>query len=294
MYPDNHWYGHRSVLCRYCGLKDQKIFGSIQHGWFKPDVDHSSRRFQFLIPYFSWNSNFFKKDKNNKIITIGSPFLYLNKLLKRKIKSNGVLFFPAHNFPKSEQKYHKEKIHYVNFDHQDYIKKITKIVKGPYTVAIYYSDFSDKIKQLYEKKGWKVEITGNRQDPKSLDKTYKLIAKSKYVLCSEPGTSILYALFMGKKTRIIFNKNKYKNTNYYKHNIYFQNQSTKINSELYKKFIYGAKAVKFAKDELGYSHIKSRKELKKILGLDSLLKRLLSFIIAKMINIKYLKLRLSS
>ena len=32
MFVDNNWYGHRSILAKYCGIKDKAIWGSIQHG----------------------------------------------------------------------------------------------------------------------------------------------------------------------------------------------------------------------------------------------------------------------
>ena len=35
MFKDNSWYSHRKILNEYCGHKDQPIYGTIQHGWFK-------------------------------------------------------------------------------------------------------------------------------------------------------------------------------------------------------------------------------------------------------------------
>ena len=42
MFPDNNWYGHKHILSKYTGLKDTKIFGSLQHGWIS----------QFINPFY--------------------------------------------------------------------------------------------------------------------------------------------------------------------------------------------------------------------------------------------------
>ena len=37
MFPDNNWYNTKHILLsKYTGLKDTKIFGSLQHGWISP------------------------------------------------------------------------------------------------------------------------------------------------------------------------------------------------------------------------------------------------------------------
>ena len=297
MYPDNNWYGHRSILLRYLGVKDQRIFGSFQHGWYKKNIDYTVRKFNTFIPYFAWNETIYKnakKNRNNKVFITGSPFIYLDKLKKKKFKGKGVLFFPAHNYPVSEKNFHDKKIDYIKFNHIDYIKKIKKLARGPYTVSIYYSDFSKKIAKIYRQQGWTVKISGNRQDPKALDKLYNLINKSEYIISSEPSTSILYSLFLKKKTRIIFDKTKYKNTTYYKSHLNILKKKDKIYKDLYKKFVFGSEAINFANKELGYNHLKSKDELRNILGLNSNIKKIFKIVISKIIDFKYKKLRLSS
>ena len=88
MLPDNNWYGHRKILLKYLGEKDKEIFAWIQHGWQPQILGGMPRNLKSKIyPLFFWskfNRRFYSK--NIKSFTIGSPFLYLCKILEKKKK----------------------------------------------------------------------------------------------------------------------------------------------------------------------------------------------------------------
>ena len=90
MFQDNNWYGNRYILSKYLNEKDKLVFGSIQHGYtfLHDDLKIKKRKFTFA-PWFVWNSYYYsklKKDGHSNIIPIGSPFVYLHKILKYKKK----------------------------------------------------------------------------------------------------------------------------------------------------------------------------------------------------------------
>ena len=98
MLPDNNWYGHRYILLKYLGIKDQKVYAWIQHGW-QPQIlekmpgNKSAKKYPLLF-WSTFNQTFY--NKNVKSYAIGSPFLYLCKILNKKIrktKPKGTLVF---------------------------------------------------------------------------------------------------------------------------------------------------------------------------------------------------------
>ena len=62
MFVDNNWYGHRSILAKFCKIKDRNAFASIQHGMIgklrkKQEKYLGIRKFSNYIPYLCWNIN---------------------------------------------------------------------------------------------------------------------------------------------------------------------------------------------------------------------------------------------
>ena len=89
MFLDNSFYSHRSILSKYCGVKDKKCFASIQHGSFTLKQEQLiGKRFFSISPFLCWNERLLKITKKNNIpnvFCIGAPFLYLDILMKKKI-----------------------------------------------------------------------------------------------------------------------------------------------------------------------------------------------------------------
>lgn len=303
MYLDNNWYGHRFILSRYCGLKNYPAFATIQHGWVslqeaeKHDV--SKRKINFA-PYLSWNQNilnFSKKHGAKNIIPIGSPFLYLDRIIKRnkKVTAKGAILFPAHSI--KEMPTHKKFTQSIL--HDEVVKYIEKNFKGPYTVCFFYSDFIKKNIDFYKKRGWNVTCCGSRSENYFLFKLHRIISQHKHIICTDFSSVLLYSMYLQKKCtylRYLYVNNKKKKVNKKNyHERLGKNVEDKIIEDLhsrfpklFSKYESSKKTYEFAKNELGFSFIKSKKKLRKLLGWNFFY-IILSFFISYLISKKYNK-----
>jgi hypothetical protein len=88
MYSDNNWYGHRSTLAKYCGIKDTSAFASIQHGLYHFYLTRDlGKRTLSATPYLCWNKSVKSwciRNNIKNVIPIGSPFIYHHLLYSKK------------------------------------------------------------------------------------------------------------------------------------------------------------------------------------------------------------------
>lgn len=282
MFSDNDWYGHKKVLLKYCKIKKKiPIYGTLQHGYYvnyKINERFKPSKIFRNAPYFSWN-NFLSKNKKINSIPIGSPFIYLHLLNKKKIKENGTLVFPSHSNPEYPQK----------VDHVNLIKFVKKNFTKPYKVSLFYTDFLDlKIKRLYKKNNFKILCSGHRGNNLFLENVYKNISGSKYIFFTEFGSPTLYSMFLKKKIAIYEDdkKNNFysyvgKDIQYFrKKNEYFFNKKLYSKSNIEKNF-------EFSKKELGFKFIRKRKELISLLNLENNFYLIISKIVKFFYDIKY-------
>lgn len=288
MFQDNNWYGHRKIFLDYCNIKkNYPSFASIQHGWCVFDIRKTlgRRKFKKYIPFLCWSSGVKKiLTKNNSINShiVGSPFIYLHKMLKKKKLGNGVLVFPSHSTPEVK----------VVINHKKLIKEVEKDENPPFTVCLYYTDYKPSIIKLYKKKKWKVVCCGSRSDEKFLFKLYDHILSARKVICTELTSPLFYSMYLNKKTRIL---NQYisKNNKFYfskvkmwKFEVSTYNFFYKNYPKLFKKGIDLKSAKKLANNELGLKYLKSKDYIKKVMGWNSYFKIFLSFLISKFIDLK--------
>lgn len=276
MLPDNNWYGHRYILLKYLGLKDRKVYAWIQHGWAPQILEKmpgkkKSKKYPLLF-WSKFNQTFY--NKKVKSYAIGSPFLYLCKILNNrvnKIKSKGTLVFPVHTSQDFIQKP----------DHEELIRKVKRISSGPYTACFYYRDLKKENIMPYKKNGWKIISCVNRNDNQSLFKLFHEINKNDKIICSEFTTALFYAMYLKKQTKVILGKNLIIG----KYEKFFINFFKKKYPELFRSFLSKEKGHKLAKIELGYENIKNKNELKNLLGLDSINKKIYAFIFSKIYDL---------
>ena len=142
MIADNNWYGHRKVLMEYIGLKDRSVFAWLQHGWQSQFLKKFSKNIKKkFYPLLFWTkSNQIFYNRRIKGYTVGSPFLYLCKMLDKyndnlKISTpKGTLVFPPHSSQDFPQR----------VNHSSLIKKVVNSSPGPYTACFYFYDFNKK------------------------------------------------------------------------------------------------------------------------------------------------------
>jgi hypothetical protein len=221
MFEDNNWYGHRYILLKYLGKKDKNIYAQIQHGWYGKNFFGFAKKKFFQPPTLVWSRKYGKKNFSKYTIQIGSPFLYLDKILasKKFYKSKGTCLFPSHGHSTNDLKIYKkkkviiEKIK-IDFNYNYLIKKIESKFESPYTVCFHESDFKKKNINFFKKKGWNVVSVVKRSKKKSLFNLYSLIKKNKNCVFTDfTSSSLLYALYLKKKVSVIKNlENKIQET----------------------------------------------------------------------------------
>ena len=288
MKSDNNWYGHRSIFSNYIGQKDKSSFSSIQHGYLNRFWLNNRLRLPKIkfIPYLCWNQEVKNRFNNlgfENVHIVGAPFVYLSKKiqLKNNKKNNNLLFFPPHSSTDDKRS---------RSDYNHLCNKLIKIYKKKIiTVCLYYSDYNNKnIVNIFKKKGIKVITIVTREKNKSLENLYHEIYKNDYIVVCDISSVLFYAMFLKKKVRVLLKNNietylTKKIVTEEKFIFYFKKKYPK----LFKKGLETEKGYKVACDHLGYRYLRSKAELKNLLGWDSNLKNFLAKILAFYYDIKY-------
>lgn len=304
MYLDNNWYSHRYIISKYCEVKNIPTFATIQHGWIS---NQESEKFPIgtrkikSAPYLSWSENIKKNAKKHgieNVIPIGAPFLYLHHNLKKKkfnnTKIKGTIFFPSHSIKKMSN--HAKFIQKI--DKENMTKFIENKFPAPYTVCLFYTDYTSQNINFYKKKGWRIVCCGTRSDNSFLENLYKFLKLHKHVVCTDFTSALIYGMFLKKNCTLIrelvVNKKKVK--------VQKRDYSMRIGKDveegiikelksrfpkLFNSYINNKSSYEFAKKELGFNYFKNKTILKKIMGWDNRIKSILARLISLLISMKY-------
>ena len=289
MMLDNNWYGHRYILSKFCEIEDYYSFSSIQHGWSAEyNAGKMSKRKYPLYPFLCWSNKVRKQlelrgIKNIK--DIGSPYLYLCEYInKNQFKPSGTIYYPSHTTVSSND---------VTIGDLEIIKKIENLFQPPFTVSIYYADANKDNIEIFLERGWEVIISGKRDDKKALYKVYENLSKHENVVVTEISTIMFYALYNKKKVRLIKNfetgKFIYARDNLTNNYISYEKQFLKKYPEILTSHLDLDLGYQIAKEELGFSSMKSKEDLKKVLGWTSKFKKMIAYLISKLFDLKYSK-----
>ena len=215
------------------------------------------------------------------------------KLPLRLRKKKGTIVFPAHssfNF-KKKGLVHQFSIKKRLFDHEGFIKNVEKNNNPPYIVSIIKDDF-EYMSKFYKRKNWKIFSSGNRYDKFFLINSYKLISQNTHAVFCEFTSAIFYSMYLGLKVRMAVKSHSLKKIVPYAYWLPKTDRiSFKVFRKMYPEIFFGNFSLKIAKniakERLGYDCLKSKKDLKKILGWDSKLKILTAKILKKLYDTKY-------
>lgn len=295
MYPDNNWYGHRSILAEYCCIKDTNAFASIQHGvlLFYITKELGKRSFN-LSPFLCWNKEIesWCLSRNIKnVISIGSPFIYLHLMYSKKKfskkKKRNVILFPSHSNIEENR----------DFNFNLLIEHIERRYKPPYTVCFFYKDLNKINKSFFLRKNWIIKSNGDSQNKNFLKNLYNNLIDHNIVICNEVSTTLFYSLFLEKKTSLIY---KIKKESYFyisslpkvafikEQYIKFMNRYDFLNTS---KFIDKKLGKKLADQVLGLESIKNKEELKTYLGWNNRIMIFFSKLLSFVIDLKYPNMR---
>lgn len=283
MFSDNDWYGHKKILLKYCNIKkDLPLYGILQHGYmvsYKLQIRFKANKYFPRAPYFAWN-NFLARNKKINSIPIGSPFIYLHHLnKKKKFNPKGTLLFPSHSNPEFPQP----------VDHLSLIKFIKKNFVGPYKVSLFYVDrLNSKTVKIYKKYKFEILCSGNRGNNNFLHNVYRNISNSEFVCFTEFGTPTLYSMFLKKKIAVFESDN---NKNFYTYTGKDMSFFRSKNPNLFDRKLHSKSDLennfKFSKKELGFQYIKKKDDLINILKLNNFFTVTLSTIVRFLIDLKY-------
>ena len=278
MFADNDYYGHRFILSKYCKVKNKNCFATIQHGILTPPQEKNLGKRKFIFsPFLCWNKRVFKKAKLKKIpgvIPIGSPFIYLNKILENtEKKTKGTIVFPS----KSSSSFDR------NIDNEALIYETEKRFAGPYSICVYYLDLN-KDWSKFKKRGWRVFSCGNKESKNFLFILHKNLSKHKNVVCTSINTATFYSMYLKKNFKLIINStNKRKNKSLVNLSLkdqYIQRSTRSYYEKKYPGFCSNSlsieKRYEIAKKELGHEFLMEKEDLIKLLGWDNRIKIILS------------------
>ena len=306
MFFDNNWYGNRYILSTYCNLKDRPALASIQHGllpsnWYTNNTLETKRRYGQRtfnqIPWLVWNDQIYdtsKKFNATNVYVIGSPIIYLDKIMQKKkfSKPAGTLIFPTKSAYGID----------VEVDYINIYKFVKKKFKPPFTIAVSYYDLKRVYSIRHTLKNCRFVSFGKRGNKYFTFKLYKFIKEHKSIISFYPGSPILYSLFLRKKTfyfseryikkisgKIFTEKNLIEIEKIKKEDIFLENLMEK---EYYLDLSNLNKKInpKKADIALGKNKIKSPKYIKRILGWNNVFKTILAKLLFFAINLKYGKL----
>lgn len=272
MDPANSYYGHKSVLARYCRVPSSplpRIFGYMQHGWnpyhgfgFDSDIYPDA-------PKFVWSRRVLAEVEAKgwrKCFAIGSPWAYLMKELgfERLPESrSGVLLYPFHGWEGGR----------VTGDHQALIDQVKAVELEPVTVCLYWLEYeTPEIRSVYEASGFRVICHGHRDGgaawPDSegfLCRQYEELVRHRRVISNRLTTATMYAASLGCEVAVYGDPMELNDPG-----LALKQRSVNFSSKKYPEF-FGLKTnvektTEIARSELGFDIILPRDELKKALG----------------------------
>ena len=258
MMPDNDYYGHRTAMARYCGLKQLSpaVFGSIRHGW-QPDLGSIGDRTLKAAPIFVWNEREQRQAAERAIpnvVAIGAPFLYGVASLQPGTTDPraglGTIVFPLHSdgFTEALQ------------DRQRFIDEVEHHEQGPFTVSIYYQDLDRPgAVEPYRRAGWRVVSFGTRDDPQFMPRLILELQSHAAVVSDVLCSAIWYGAHLGRRVRILGAPPSLSDRA-------LPDGLAQRWPEVHGDGVSGARARDLAAIELGVDHLRSPDELAQVLG----------------------------
>jgi len=203
----NSFYGNDLIYKVYAGIPDNhnlKIV--IPHGPTTINNKVWNKELEVSLPsiacFSSEDLTRYKKaihiahaQSVKNLESFASPFLYvreiLKKLIKRKPKKNGTIFFPSHSTPEVT-----DLSDFSEIAHQlDQMRAYYNI--DPIRVCIYWQDFFNGHHIPFLERGMQIISAGHAMNPLFLFRLFHLCSMHKYACSNQLGTSVPYAVIAG-------------------------------------------------------------------------------------------------
>ena len=205
MHHANHYYGHSSVLARYCGFDAEdppRLAGYLQHGWNVGDGLAPDHEYVPGIPSFLWSERTRRRAWSlgrRQGYVIGAPLAYLLAMEPPADDAarEGTIWYPFHGW---------EGQHVIG-DHTRLIEQIRATEPGPVTVCLYWQEFG-KLRRLYESAGFRVICHGYRGgwwtdlDPQFLPRQLAELRRHRRVASNRLCSAVFYGALAGCGTAV--------------------------------------------------------------------------------------------
>lgn len=191
------FYGADKIMRLYSGFpRFLPLPVSIQHGWTL--AASPAHALEEAPENWYWSlateQNFRRTYPKVTTRTVGSPFLYLLKLLTYTLlppdAQRGSIVFPAHSAPRITMT--------CNFD--EYADMLAELPEAyqPITVCLYYSDLARGLAAPFLRKGFQVVSNGaSRYDPDFLWNFVRNTHGKRFAFSNQMTSALLFATAMG-------------------------------------------------------------------------------------------------
>lgn len=264
----NSSYGHRQVLLSYVGVRDRPVYAFLQHGWsLRADAGHgplaNSSRFP-SVPRVYWSD----RQRNEAIalgvpnaVSAGAPFLYLvdsigiGRTQSTALRGSGrVLMYPPHSTEFEDQ-----------VEVAVGIDDARRAIKDGHEVTVCLHPLDAMKAQgvaAYQEIGCNVVSHGfGRYDPFFLPRQVATILNHDEVWSYGVGTAALYASFLGRSVRFPLQGEQ-------GFSLTPGAAAFGSRTDVFRRLQELGSLRAFAREELGYPHLRSRDELSQLLGVN--------------------------
>jgi FkbM family methyltransferase len=198
LFEPNDYYGHASILKRYCGLdQSHALPGIIPHAptfddfvW-ESEINHP---LPSIFLYSSFEKEVYSTKTNKHLLVIGAPFYYAYEIIKataKKIQRTafGTIVFPGHS------------THHilVQFDQKaliDYLKNLPPEYH-PITICLGWREIQLGKHYDYFREGFNCTTAGHMYDKEFVFRLIKIIISHKYSITNKFSTSSFYSAALG-------------------------------------------------------------------------------------------------
>ncbi len=204
IFTPNDFYGHASILKRYCGLPaDFKIPAVIPHG---VSINHSSWQVELNAPLsriYAMSEEQRSKYQNvtdKQVHVIGSAILYAERMLADEVAeirstASGTVAFPAHSTHHLTAEFDQDAFIQSMHDLPDEMK--------PVSICMYWRDIQLNRHVKYLEHGFDCVTAGHMFDHEFHDRLIRILASHKYSVTNAVGTSSVFAASFGLKAHLV-------------------------------------------------------------------------------------------
>lgn len=205
---ENEDYGHASILNQYCKVKrGTRVRGRIQHGW---DIEHNGGIYyqNNYLKTFVWSiksEDHARKLGWNNVYSIGSPWLYLEKVLCGDVLHDSRVAFEENRDIEELWVFGYHSTDWLDGFDSPLLRFLEKANQSPSrrkVVLLYYMDY-DKL-LTYDNTTFpnlRIITLGQRRGSVTSDsfllRLRLLLERTEGIVCDFPSTLILYGLSLG-------------------------------------------------------------------------------------------------